>query len=182
MSKSTNAEGREFYFSNLETGESSWEEPRASYWLWDYGTQTYHVSGLQQPTSKETRKLPASGSRFTRLTRCSRQGEGCPRRRERSPAVRRQGPSKRMARLQPASPRPVRQDQAVLSLPQLARVREGEPSRCCWSAIPSRSLPDLRLHRAVQLTHWPFPDRRAVRRSPRCRQQGRPPNERLLRR
>lgn len=55
-SKSTNAEGREYYFSNLETGESSWEEPRAAYWLWDYGTQTYHVSGLQQPTSKETRK------------------------------------------------------------------------------------------------------------------------------
>ena len=54
VSKSTNAEGREFYFSNLETGESSWEEPRASYWLWDYGTQTYHVSGLQQPTSTST--------------------------------------------------------------------------------------------------------------------------------
>lgn len=87
VSKSTNAEGREFYFSNLETGESSWEEPRASYWLWDYGTQTYHVSGLQQPTSKETRKLPAPVSHFTRLTRCSRQGEGCPRGRERSPAV-----------------------------------------------------------------------------------------------
>jgi hypothetical protein len=87
VSKSTNAEGREFYFSNLETGESSWEEPRASYWLWDYGTQTYHVSGLQQPTPKETRKLFAPVSHFTRLTRRSREGEGRPRRRERSPAV-----------------------------------------------------------------------------------------------
>jgi len=56
VSKATNAEGREYYFSNLETGESSWEEPRAAYWLWDYGTQAYHVSGLQQPTSKEMRK------------------------------------------------------------------------------------------------------------------------------
>jgi hypothetical protein len=57
VSKASNAEGREYYFSNLETGESSWEEPRAAYWLWDYGTQSYHVSGLQQPTPKEMRKL-----------------------------------------------------------------------------------------------------------------------------
>jgi hypothetical protein len=121
-SKTTNAEGREYYFSNLETGESSWEEPRAAYWLWDHGTQHYHVSGLQQPTSKETRKLLAHVSHFTQLTSCSGQGEGRPRRRERSPAVRRQGPRQRVAGLQPASPRPVRQDPTVLSLPQLARV------------------------------------------------------------
>jgi hypothetical protein len=110
VSKTTNAEGREFYFSNLETGESSWEEPRAAYLLWDYGTQTYHVSGLQQPTPKETRKLLAPVSHFTRLTRCSREGEGCPRRGGRSPTIRRQGPSQRLARLQPTSPRSLRQD------------------------------------------------------------------------
>jgi len=122
VSKTSNAEGREYYFSNLETGESSWEEPRAAYWLWDYGTQAYHVSGLQQPTSKETRKLFTPVSHFIQLTRCSGQGEGHARRRERSPAVRRQGPIERVARLQPASARPVRQVEAVLSLPQLARV------------------------------------------------------------
>ena len=48
--------GQEYYFSNLTTGETSWEEPSEEYWLWDYGTGTYHVSGLQKPTPKEKRK------------------------------------------------------------------------------------------------------------------------------
>jgi len=48
--------GQEYYFSNLQTGETSWKEPSAAYWLWDYGTGAYHVSGLQQPTPKEKRK------------------------------------------------------------------------------------------------------------------------------
>lgn len=48
--------GQEYYFSNLQTGESSWEEPGEDYWLWDHGTGTYHVSGLQKPTPKEKRK------------------------------------------------------------------------------------------------------------------------------
>lgn len=54
-SKESNEAGQEYYFSNLQTGESKWEEPDAEYWLWDHGTGTYHVSGLQKPTSKETR-------------------------------------------------------------------------------------------------------------------------------
>jgi hypothetical protein len=52
-----NERGQEYYFSNLETGETSWEEPSADYYLWDYGTGTYHVSGLQKPTPKEKRKM-----------------------------------------------------------------------------------------------------------------------------
>lgn len=56
-SKDSNEAGQEYYFTNLKTGESSWEEPQSDYWLWDYGTGTYHVSGLQKPTPKETRSL-----------------------------------------------------------------------------------------------------------------------------
>jgi len=50
--------GQEYYFSNLQTGESSWEEPSEEYLLWDYSTNTYHVSGLQKPTPKEKRQTP----------------------------------------------------------------------------------------------------------------------------
>ena len=55
-----NERGQEYYFSNLETGETSWEEPSDDYYLWDYGTGTYHVSGLQKPTPKEKRRFPAN--------------------------------------------------------------------------------------------------------------------------
>lgn len=48
--------GQEYYFTNSETGESVWDEPSEEYWLWDYATGAYHVSGLQKPTSKEKRK------------------------------------------------------------------------------------------------------------------------------
>ena len=51
-----NEKGQEYYFTNLVTGEPSWEEPEQGFYLWDYMTGTYHVSGLQQPTPKETRK------------------------------------------------------------------------------------------------------------------------------
>lgn len=59
-----NEQGQEYYFSNLVTGETSWEEPSSDYYLWDYGTNTYHVSGLQKPTPKEKRK----GSRILKIT------------------------------------------------------------------------------------------------------------------
>ena len=59
-----NEQGQEYYFSNLVTGETSWEEPSSDYYLWDYGTNTYHVSGLQKPTPKEKRK----GSRNLKIT------------------------------------------------------------------------------------------------------------------
>lgn len=41
----------------MNTGESRWEEPNADYWLWDFKTGAYHVSGLQKPTPKVTRTL-----------------------------------------------------------------------------------------------------------------------------
>lgn len=50
--------GQEYYFTNSETGESVWDEPNEDYWLWDYATGAYHVSGVQKPTSKEKRKAP----------------------------------------------------------------------------------------------------------------------------
>lgn len=52
-----NEAGQEYYFSNFTTGETTYEEPTEDYWLWDYATGTYHVSGLQKPTPKEQRKL-----------------------------------------------------------------------------------------------------------------------------
>ena len=60
-------QGREYYFSNLETGETSWEEPSSDYYLWDYGTSTYHVSGLQKPTPKEKRKVSRNSKIIDKL-------------------------------------------------------------------------------------------------------------------
>jgi hypothetical protein len=51
--KETNELHQEYYFINTATHETTWEEPNEGYLLWDYGTNDYHTSGLQQPTSKE---------------------------------------------------------------------------------------------------------------------------------
>lgn len=51
-----NDNSQPYYFTNLTTGESSWEEPEEEFWLWDYSTGQVHVSGLQKPTDKAQRK------------------------------------------------------------------------------------------------------------------------------
>jgi hypothetical protein len=52
-----NERGQQYYFLNAATGESTWDEPREDFWLWDYKTWTYHVSGLQKPTPREKRTV-----------------------------------------------------------------------------------------------------------------------------
>ncbi|KAM0723641.1 hypothetical protein Q7P37_000629 [Cladosporium fusiforme] len=49
-----NEAGQEYYFTHVPSGESTYEEPNEEFYLYDWKTKLYHVSGLQKPTPKET--------------------------------------------------------------------------------------------------------------------------------
>jgi adenine specific DNA methylase Mod len=53
-----NPEHRLYYFSNMLTQESRWNEPEDGFWLWNYSNSTIHAAGLQETTPKEKREEP----------------------------------------------------------------------------------------------------------------------------
>ena len=52
--------GRDHYFLQMDTQESSWEEPSEPYWIWDASRQTLDESGLQYPAAVSSSAQPAS--------------------------------------------------------------------------------------------------------------------------
>lgn len=101
------------YYTNTETGASSWEEPQEPYWVYNIELGGPDPCGLQYPAGVERKSLVATIHPLTswKLTRATRAGRGANISRDQSSAVQPQDsrqlrPQCRLCQVHFTTPRP----------------------------------------------------------------------------